>query len=79
MRRCWAEAQAVARLNHPNIVAVYDVGETDDQTYLVMELVEGNSLRDLRTPAHAPGAGDRPAGVPARWSRPMPWASSTVT
>jgi serine/threonine-protein kinase len=38
------EARAVARLNHPNIVAVYDVGLDDDMPYLVMELVDGQSL-----------------------------------
>jgi predicted ATPase len=43
--RLLAEAQAAARLNHPNIVSVYDIGETEKQTYLVMELVQGQSLR----------------------------------
>lgn len=41
------EARAAAALNHPNIVAVYDWGETDETTYLVMELVVGMSLRDV--------------------------------
>ena len=38
------EARAVARLSHPNIVAVYDVGVDKDMPYLVMELVRGQSL-----------------------------------
>ncbi len=38
------EARAVARLNHPNIVAIYDVGLDKDMPYLVMELVDGQSL-----------------------------------
>ena len=38
------EAQAVARLNHPNIVTVYDFGEEDGAAYLVMELVAGEEL-----------------------------------
>jgi serine/threonine-protein kinase len=38
------EARTVARLNHPNIVAVYDFGADDGDSYLVMELVEGRSL-----------------------------------
>jgi serine/threonine-protein kinase len=38
------EAQAVARLNHPNIVTVYDFGEENGIAYLVMELIAGEEL-----------------------------------
>lgn len=41
------EAQSMARLNHPRIVRVYDVGEEADLSYIVMELVRGKTLRDL--------------------------------
>src|SRR5512139_2529657 len=44
--RLLREAQAAAKLNHPNIVAVYDAGEVDGLPFIVMELVEGASLRD---------------------------------
>ena len=45
--RLLREAQSAARLNHPNITAVYDAGETDNAPYIVMELVpEGKTLRD---------------------------------
>ena len=40
-----AEAQSVAGLSHPNIVNVYDVGEDDNLHYIVMELVEGITLK----------------------------------
>lgn len=43
------EAQAVAKLNHPNIVVVHEVSEFGDRPYFVMEHVEGQSLRDLMT------------------------------
>jgi serine/threonine-protein kinase len=35
------EAKAMARLAHPNVVAVYDIGETEGQAYLTMELIDG--------------------------------------
>jgi len=40
------EAKAAAALNHPNIVVVHEIGEHDGQTYIAMEYVEGQSLRD---------------------------------
>src|SRR3989440_1272836 len=39
------EAHAVARLNHPNIVQVYDFGEEGDIAYLVMEFIRGDELK----------------------------------
>ncbi|MFO0869039.1 MAG: protein kinase [Pirellulales bacterium] len=39
------EAQALARLNHPHIVAIYDFGELDGRPFLAMEFVTGTSLR----------------------------------
>jgi Tol biopolymer transport system component len=46
MRRFEAEARAVAALNHPNILAVYDIGTSGALTYLVCELLDGVTLRD---------------------------------
>ena len=46
LQRFEQEAQAVGALNHPNILAVYDVGTHDDASYVVSELLEGESLKD---------------------------------
>jgi len=42
------EARASSSLAHPNICTIYEVGETDGELYIVMELVEGKSLRAMR-------------------------------
>ncbi len=46
LARFQAEAQAVAKLNHPNIVHIHQVGEADGLRYMVLEFVEGRNLRD---------------------------------
>ena len=44
-QRFHAESQAVAMLSHPNIVSIYDVSTSDDADYIVMELIDGISLK----------------------------------
>jgi eukaryotic-like serine/threonine-protein kinase len=46
LRRFQQEAQAAGSLNHPNIVAVYDVGTSDGVAYCATELLEGGTLRE---------------------------------
>ncbi|MCC3144778.1 Stk1 family PASTA domain-containing Ser/Thr kinase [Halanaerobium sp. Z-7514] len=41
------EARAVAKLSHPNVVSIYDIVVDDEKIYLVMEIVEGKTLKDL--------------------------------
>src|SRR5689334_21679470 len=43
--RIQLEGQALARLSHPNVVTVHDVGVVDEQVYIVMEWVRGQNLR----------------------------------
>ena len=68
LRRFGAEAQLAASLHHPNVVAVYDWGE-DDTPFLVLELLEGGSLRavldrgERLTPAQAASVGRQVAAA----------------
>ncbi len=45
--RFYQEAKAAGRLNHPNIVTIYDVGKSGDIAYIAMEFLEGRELRDI--------------------------------
>jgi serine/threonine-protein kinase len=75
------EAQTIASLEHSAIVPVYDMGEQDEQPYLVMRFMSGGSLDDrIRH-----GALTITEAVPIfdrwlqRWTKPTPTASSTAT
>jgi len=63
------EAQAAARLSHPNIVGVYDTGADGDTQYIVMEYIEGRTLASFLagggkpTPMQAVELGDKIAGA----------------
>ena len=47
IRRFRREARAIARLDHPRIVTVYDITEVEDRLFIVMRLVDGPSLEGL--------------------------------
>ena len=46
VKRFRREAQGAAKLSHPNIVSIYDVGDCDGKYYIVMEYVKGETLKD---------------------------------
>ncbi len=54
VERFRAEAQAAARLTHPNVVATYDVGSAGEHVFLVMELVSGPDLAQLMRSSGSP-------------------------
>ena len=56
--RFYREARSVARLNHPNIVGGFDVGEADGYHYLAMEFVDGSSATAMLA--------EKPSGLPVR-------------
>src|ERR1700684_2314857 len=49
LRRFEQEARAVASLSHPNILAVHDIGQHESQPFMVSELLDGESLREILT------------------------------
>jgi serine/threonine-protein kinase len=53
------EAQSIARLNHPNIVTVYDFGEEGGVVYMAMELLDGSDVRSLIAAKHPMGLDER--------------------
>ena len=59
-RRLIQEAQSASALNHPNIVTVYEVGQSENRDFIAMEFVQGRNLESLIGPK----------GLPAREALP---------
>jgi hypothetical protein len=75
------EAQAMARLSHPNVVSVYDVASAGERVFVAMELVDGRTSRRGSTTDRTPGATwSASSSKPGAGSRPRtPRVSSTGT
>ena len=62
------EAKAAASLNHPNIVTIHEIAEEDEQTFIVMEYVEGQTLREMLNDPLCPsliGGKSDPSPIPS--------------
>lgn len=53
LRRFLAEAKAAGKLNHPNVVSIYEIGQEGQSYFLVMELIPGGSISDGLDQQHA--------------------------
>jgi eukaryotic-like serine/threonine-protein kinase len=72
LRRFEQEARSVAALNHPNILAVHDIGTHDSAPYMVCELLEGETLRErlLGGPYRQRRPLNLPRTLPRGWLQP---------
>ncbi|MHB1597358.1 MAG: Stk1 family PASTA domain-containing Ser/Thr kinase [Acidimicrobiales bacterium] len=73
LRRLRAEAQAVAALNHPHVLEVFDWGEEEDGPFLVLEYLGGGSLQDMLDAGHRLDAAQA-AAVGAQAARGLAYA-----
>ena len=74
--RLLRESQAAGQLSHPNIVAVHDVGEQGDTTYIVMEYVVGETLEQSMASAPGPRNAAESLGILADCARALDYAHS---
>ena len=75
------EARAAAALNHPGIVHIYSVEDADGLTFITMELVSGQSLRqllDAQVPLAIRARSRSPAALPKGWRALTPPECSTA-
>jgi tetratricopeptide (TPR) repeat protein len=77
VQRFHLEAQAVARLRHPNIVGIHDVGVEDGQPYFAMDLIEGESLKE-RIEREGPLPAKDAARVVASLARALEYAHTNA-
>ena len=78
-RRLLKEAQAASRLNHPNIATIYEVNVTESTPFISMELVEGETLKQMLLRAALTPAQFVSAGRQSPKACMMPIALASIT
>ena len=71
--RFYREAKSAGRLNHPNIVTIYDVGKSENTAYIAMEFLEGQLLKDILD-VHTAMPIDRIADIAAQIAEGLAYA-----
>ena len=72
------EAQVSAQLKHPNIVTIYDIGDSDGMSYLAMEFIDGVGLEKMiLVRAGCPSSGRHPSAP--RWRTPSTSPTGTTS
>ena len=71
--RFYREAKSAGRLNHPNIVTIYDVGKSNNTAYIAMEYLEGEQLKDILD-VHTPMSVERIADIAAQIAEGLAYA-----
>ena len=76
------EAKSAGRLNHPNIVTIYDVGRADHVAFMAMEYLEGRELKEIIASGRYCNRTGSPKSLPRSpmlWHSPTTMALFTVT
>ncbi|MDX1582910.1 MAG: serine/threonine-protein kinase, partial [Thermoanaerobaculia bacterium] len=79
LKRFEQEARAAGSLNHPNLLTIYELGRKEESPYIVSELLEGESLRELLRELPPPRSGDGKAKAPLPFRKIVDYGSQIAS